>query len=307
MRILVTGASGLLGFNLAFEASKDHTVIGVVNSHPIQTELFEVRQTDLLAPGAVSALLSETKPDWIIHCAALANLEDCEANPDLAHLINSELPGELALQAAGLGLPIVYISTDAVFDGQRGEYVEEDATNPLGVYARTKLIGEGNVADANPHAIIARVNMFGWSLTGKRSLAEFFFYNLQAGKQLKGFTDVFFCPLLVNDLAEILLAMLEKELSGLYHVVSSDCISKYDFGVAVADKFGFDSELIAPVSVEEGGLKAARSPLLTLKSDKAAQALGNPLPDITSGLTRFYELHQKGYPQQLRDSLISNN
>lgn len=307
MRIFVTGASGLLGFNLAFEASKNHTVIGVVNSNPIKTDLFEVRQADLLAPGAVSALINETKPDWIIHCAALANLEDCEENPDLAHLINSELPGALALQAANLGLPIVHISTDAVFDGQRGEYTEEDSPNPLNVYARTKLAGEGNVADVNPHAIIARVNMFGWSLTGKRSLAEFFFYNLQAGNSLKGFTDVFFCPLLVNDLAEILLAMLEKELSGLYHVVSSDCISKYDFGVAIADKFGFDSELIAPVSVEESGLKAARSPRLTLKSNKVAQALGSSLPEISTGLARFYELHQKGYPQQLRDSLISNN
>ena len=303
---MVTGASGLLGFNLAFEASKDHTVIGVVNSHSIQTELFEVLQTDLLAPGAVTALITEAKPDWIIHCAALANLEDCESNPDLAHLINSELPSELAIQAAALDIPIVHISTDAVFDGQQGNYTEEDQTNPLSVYARTKLAGEGNVADVNPHAIIARVNMFGWSLTGKRSLAEFFFYNLQAGKQLKGFTDVFFCPLLVNDLAETLLAMLEKELSGLFHVVSSDCISKYDFGVAVADKFGFDSELIAPVSVEDGGLKAARSPRLTLKSDKAAQALGRSLPDITSGLTRFHALHQNGYPQQLQNSLLSN-
>ena len=307
MRILVTGASGLLGFNLAFEASKNHTVIGVVNSQPIQTDMFEVRQMDLLAPGAVTALITETKPDWIVHCAALANLEDCEANPDLAHLINSELPGELALQASTLGLPMIHISTDAVFDGLKGNYTEEDQTNPLSVYARTKLVGEGNVADAYPQAIIARVNMFGWSLTGKRSLAEFFFYNLQAGNQLKGFTDVFFCPLLVNDLAETLLAMLEKELSGLYHVVSSDCISKYDFGVAVADKFGFDSDLIAPVSVEDGGLKAARSPRLTLKSEKAAQALGSPLPDMTSGMTRFYELHQQSYPQQLLDSLISSN
>ena len=86
MRILITGASGLLGFNLAMKASKNHAVVGVVNSHPIQTDMFEVQQADLLAPGAVTTLIAEAKPDWIVHCAALANLEDCEANPDMAHL-----------------------------------------------------------------------------------------------------------------------------------------------------------------------------------------------------------------------------
>jgi dTDP-4-dehydrorhamnose reductase len=304
MRILVTGASGLLGLNLAIEAAKEHTVIGVVNQHPFRSDNFEVRQVDLLAPGTVSALIDGVQPDWVVHCAALANLEDCEANPDLAHLTNGELPGEIARQTFDRGIPLVHISTDAVFDGQRGDYTENDIPNPLSEYARTKLVGEHVVADVYPEAIIARINMFGWSLSGKRSLAEFFFYNLQAGNPLKGFTDVFFCPLLANDLAGVLLAMLEKELSGLFHVVSSECMTKYDFGVAVAELFGFDPSLIAPTSVSEGELKASRAPLLTLRSDKLAQALGCPLPNVTNGLARFYELYQQGYPVQLRESLI---
>jgi dTDP-4-dehydrorhamnose reductase len=304
MRILVTGASGLLGLNFAIEAAKEHTVIGVVNQHPFRSDTFEVRQVDLLAPGTVSALIDNVQPDWVVHCAALANLEDCEANPDLAHLTNGELPGEIARKTFDKGIPLVHISTDAVFDGQRGDYTENDIPDPLSEYARTKLEGERAVADAYPEAIIARVNMFGWSLSGKRSLAEFFFYNLQAGNPIKGFTDVFFCPLLANDLAGVLLAMLEKELSGLFHVVSSECMSKYDFGVAVAELFGFDPNLIAPTAVSEGGLKASRARLLTLRSDKLAQALGRPLPNVTNGLARFYELYQQGFPVQLRESMV---
>ena len=84
MRILVTGASGLLGLNLALEAARQHTVFGTVNSNTLNTNAFSVLQVDLLAPGAVERLLEQTQPEWVIHCAALANLDACEANPPLA-------------------------------------------------------------------------------------------------------------------------------------------------------------------------------------------------------------------------------
>jgi dTDP-4-dehydrorhamnose reductase len=198
------------------------------------------------------------------------------------------------------------VSTDAVFDGQRGEYTEDDTPNPLSIYAQTKYDSEQAVASANPDAIIARVNLFGWSLSGKRSLAEFFYYNLQAHKPVKGFTDVYFCPLLANDLAQIFLEMVDKGLKGLYHVVSRECITKYDFGVRISRQFGLDSTLILPTSVTEGGLQAARSPNLTLKSDKLADAINRSLPGLSTGIERFYALYQQSYPQKLFGMRLSN-
>jgi dTDP-4-dehydrorhamnose reductase len=242
--------------------------------------------------------LEIARPDWIIHCAALANLDACEADPALAQRLNAEVPGELAALAAGARM--VHISTDAVFDGQCGDYGEEDPPNPLCIYARSKLEGERRVLGANPEAAVARVNLHGWSISGKRSLSEFFFYNLQAGKPVLGFTDVYFCPMLANDLAGVLLAMLEKGLKGLYHTVSSESLTKYDFGLRIARKFGLDESLITPSSVEEAGLKAARSPRLTLKTEKLSQALGIVLPGISSGIERLYTLYQQGYPQMLK-------
>ncbi|MGD9093846.1 MAG: SDR family oxidoreductase [Anaerolineales bacterium] len=300
MRILVTGASGLLGLNLALEAAKDHDVVGIIKDHPIKTDTFTVLQTDLLAPGAVEDLLDQSQPDWIIHCAALANVDACETDPLLAQKLNSELPRKLATYVGRGGARLLHVSTDAVFDGQRGGYSEQDMPNPLSVYARTKLDGERAVVESNPDAIIARVNLYGWSLSGKRSLAEFFFNNLSGGIGVSGFTDVFFCPLLVNDLADIFLKMLDSGLSGLYHVLSPECISKYQFGTAIAQKFGFDQQLITPTSVESGGLRAKRSPRLTLRVDKLTQALGEPPPDLSTGLDSFYTLYQQGYPQKLR-------
>ena len=162
--------------------------------------------------------------------------------------------------------------------GRRGNYSEEDVPNPLGVYARSKLAGEQAVVEANPQAIIARVNLFGWSLFGKRSLAEFFFNNLSAGKSCMGFTDVFFCPMLANDLGTVFLKMLEAGLSGLYHVVGSQCLSKYEFGVQVARRFGFDEKLVIPSSVQDSGLKAARSPNLTTAHRQAYPRFGRASP-----------------------------
>jgi dTDP-4-dehydrorhamnose reductase len=299
MRILITGASGLLGLNLALETTRRHTVFGTVNHHTLNTDAFTVIQTDLLAPGAVERLLERTQPEWVIHCAALANLDACEADPLLAQQLNTNLPLKLASYVARSGARLVYVSTDSVFDGLRGDYSEEDIPTPIGVYSRTKLDGELVVAEADSSAIIARVNLFGWSLTGNRSLAEFFFNNLSLRKRVMGFTDVFFCPLLANDLAHIFVRMLEENLSGLYHVVSSESLSKYDFGLRLAQRFNLDGDLIDPTSVTQSGLKATRSPNLSLRSDKLARALGEPLPRLSTGLEKLYTLYQQGYPQIL--------
>ena len=290
----------MLGLNLALEAAKDHTVFGTVNKHAIKTGAFTVIQADLLAEGAVERLLDQTGPDWVIACAALANLEDCEQHPALAEQLNTDLPAKLAKLVARGGARLVQVSTDAVFDGRVGGYRETDLPNPLSIYARTKLEGEHRVAEIDPQAIIARVNLFGWSGSGSRSLVEFFFYNLSAGNRVMGFTDVFFCPLLVNDLSYLLFKMLNMRLGGLYHVVSQECTSKYEFGIRLARRFGLDESLITPTSVEEAGLEASRSPRLTLRSDKLARMLGEPLPDLSTGLERLYTLYQQGYPQFLK-------
>jgi dTDP-4-dehydrorhamnose reductase len=309
MRILVTGASGLLGINLALEASKEHSVFGLVNNHVIRSPHFKIVTGDLLVPGTAERVLDDIQPDWVIHCAALANLDACEADPAQARQINSKIPRRLAELVARGGARLLHVSTDAVFDGRRPvgssgkavPYTEEDDPNPIGVYTSSKLEAERLVAEVNPQAIIARVNLFGYSLGGQRSLSEFFLYNLQSGKPVKGFTDVYFCPLLANDLGQIFLRMLSVGLSGLYHVVSSECLTKHDFGLRIARLFELDENLIQPSSVKEGGLKASRSPNLNLNSGKLASAMGSPMPSVTEGLEKFHQLYQQGYPTMIRE------
>lgn len=300
---LVTGASGLLGLNLALHLSGKHQVTGVIHKDELKDVPFEVIVTDLSKPGECEWVLNTTMPEVIIHCAAMAIVDECEVDPQRAMRVNADVPGELAGFAQQAGIKFVHISTDAVFDGAKGNYSEMDQPNPLSTYARTKLAGEVAVMAHNPEALVARVNFYGWSLRGQRSLAEFFFNNLSAGQPVNGFKDVRFSPLFVMDLIETLLKMVEKDLTGLYHTVSCESISKYDFGVAIAKEFGFDPALVKPVSVNEGGLKAARSPNLNLNTGKLAQALGHPLPGIQQGLKRFHRQHDENYSQKLREFL----
>lgn len=300
MRLLITGASGLLGINLALEAMREHEVIGVDRGR-LKSAPFQVMKADFLQANEINSIIESINPDWLINCAAMANIDECEKHPEQAKILNADLPSELTTICSKRHIKFIHLSTDAVFDGTKEDsYTEEDVPAPQSVYAQTKLEGERAVQEANSGAIIARVNFFGWSLGGRRSLGEFFVNNLSEGKNVNGFTDVIFCPMWVNHLAQTLIAMLEKDLHGLYHVVGAQPMNKYQFGVEVARKFGLDENLISPQSVERSELTAKRSHNLWLSVHKLSTDLGRPLPDFSTGLDGFYTQFQQGYPQKIR-------
>jgi dTDP-4-dehydrorhamnose reductase len=302
-RILVTGASGLLGINLIHEAMTTHDVTGVDRGKLLSSP-FKLIKMDLLDEGTIDSVLDSVRPDWLINCVALPDLDACEKNPELARRLNTELPGQLAGACKTRGVAFAHISTDAVFGGVKdGFYTEADETHPLSVYAQTKAESERLVLSENPNAIVTRVNFYGWSLTGSRSLAEFFFNNLMNNKSMNGFTDVNFCPMLVNDTARLLLKMLQKGLSGLYHLVGTQAMSKYQFGVEIARKFGFDESKVNPKSVNASGLIAPRSHNLCLSTNKLSTDLGESLPQFPTGLSEFYTQYKQGYPQKIRSYL----
>ncbi len=307
MRLLITGASGLLGINLALDASRVHQVVGV-DRNTLLSPPFELVKADLLEPKAVPYVLKQSKPDSVIHCAAMADVDACETNPPLARQMNVDLPAQMAEACRRHRIRLVHLSTDAVFDGQKtGSYTESDSASPLGIYAQTKYEGEQAVLQTDPQAIVARVDFYGWSLSGRRSLAEFFVNNLSNGKMVNGFTDVIFCPMWVNHLGETLISMLEHGLRGLYHVVGPQAMSKYQFGIEIARKFGLNESLISPQSVDKSSLTARRSHNLRLSTHKLSTDLGMTLPGFSTGLGEFYAQYQQGYPQKIRSYTQENS
>ncbi|GMR10733.1 MAG: dTDP-4-dehydrorhamnose reductase [Anaerolineae bacterium] len=304
MRILITGASGLLGSNVLL-ASIDagYHVTATSHSRPIRASGAQWKAADLTVEGAAAQLLDDTQPEWVVHCAAATDVDRCEQDPDWAFALNRDMAAAVAAAAGDAGASMVHISTDAVFDGGPGPHREIDPTNPINKYGESKLSGERAVLAANPGAAVVRTNFYGWSPNGRTSLAEWFLGNLRAGEPCNGFTDIRFSPLLVNDLAQALFRILQGGASGIWHLGCTGQFSKYEFGVRIAEVFDLDPNLIAPVESHTVGLRAKRPKDLSLDSDKAVQELEIDLPPCDEGIRRFSVLEQGGYSDRLENLL----
>jgi dTDP-4-dehydrorhamnose reductase len=211
--------------------------------------------------------------------------------------VNVEMSGRLAALAAQTGAQFVYISSDSVFDGVRGSYAEEDQVKPVNAYARSKLDGETAV-----RALVVRTNIYGWNMQPKTGLAEWILSQLESGSEVPGFQDVIFCPILVNDLGDAILEMLERKLSGLYHVAGSEPCSKYEFALHLAGTFGLDKALVRPSSIEQSTLQAPRPKNTSLRTARIHRALGRAMPSLDAGLLRFKALRDSGFVARLRQS-----
>lgn len=300
MRLLVTGATGLLGRVIVLDNRDRHEVVALTHAQPLDVPGVRSVQVDLTDGAALAEAWDTVQPDLVLHTAALATIEACERDPDLARRINVDATAALARLAVSTGARMVHVSTDAVFDGADGPYREFDQPAPLSVYARTKLSAEEAVLEAAPNALIARVNFFGWSRSGTRSVAEFFFNALSHGTAVTGFTDVEFTSLYNRDTGARLVAAAEEGLSGLFHVGSSDRLSKFEFGRALARTFGFNETLVQPGSVASLGAGIVRSNRLSMDSSAFAAATGRPMPTLAEGLERMRQDGESGYAARVR-------
>ena len=305
MRLLITGASGLLGSNLllaAFDAG--HQVFATSLTRPIQLSGVDWRTADLTSPEESAALMNAVEPDWVIHCAAATDVDQCEADQAWAFTLNRNMARNVAEAAREAGAVHVHISTDAVFDGGQGPHAETDEARPINSYGRSKLKGEQAVVDANPQAAIVRTNIYGWSPPGRSSLAEWFLESLRQGKRRPGFTDICINPLLVNHLTGLLLHVLEAGLSGIYHIASREPITKYELGVRIAQVFALDADLVLPIESEDAGLKAARPKDLSLEVGKIERDLGVHMPEVDDGVATLRRLEQDGYRERLEALML---
>jgi dTDP-4-dehydrorhamnose reductase len=306
-RLLITGASGLLGANLVLAAHEEHEVIAVYHRHPIELEGVQSVSADLSQPAIAKELFDRFQPDWVVHGAAATDVDACEDDSDMAFRLNSTMAGYVATAAADTQARLIHISTDAVFDGGAWHYSESDPTEPVNTYGRSKLEGEKTVTQAHPQSIIVRTNIFGWNAQQKFSLAEWFLDRLEKGINTPGFSNVFFSPILVNDLINRLFQLLKTTHSGIIHLAGADCISKYEFGRELAVIFRLDPNLVDRVSSENAGLKAPRAERLCLRSENIAHVFYSHPVGIREGLHRLKTLREEGYNNRLRSMVRSND
>ncbi len=303
-RLLITGASGLLGANLVLAATEEYEVIALYYRHAIELAGVQSISADLSQPGIAKELFDRYQPDWVIHCAADTSIDELESNPKRAFRMNRDMATNVAEAAQEIGAKMVHISTDAVFDGREGPYREGDPTEPVNVYGKSKLAGEQAVQAVYPEALIIRTNIFGWNAQSKSSLAEWFINNLMQGIPCKGFDDVYFNPLLVNHLWVIINSLIKSDLRGVFHVGSDQCISKFEFGVRLAEFFDLNKELISAIEIETGSLRAPRPKNTCLDCSKIRKVVNVGLLDLESNISFFHELEQLGYVEEIRKMAV---
>ncbi len=274
MRILITGASGLLGSKIAEIAlSGGHEVFSGYCHH--LPEAGEAVKLDLVEGDKVERAIADIAPQVVFHTAALTDVDRCEADPDFAWRTNVLGTERVAKSGAEVGAYLVYVSTDYVFDGEEGMYREEDRTNPVNRYGLTKLLGEGFCS------LVARTSVIYGArpASGKVNFALWLIERLSSGEEVRIVTDQFITPTLNTNLAKMLLEAAERRLSGVYHMAGATRVSRYDFAVEIAREFGLDEGLIVPSKMGEMKWKAKRPKDSSLETAKAARVLEEkPLP-----------------------------
>jgi dTDP-4-dehydrorhamnose reductase len=304
-RVLILGATGFLGANLAATAPASLTVMRQarrqlgVNSGQVQVV------PDIEESKRLAGLLDRVRPTAVVNCIALASVDQCERDPERAASLNVEFPALLAQACAQRDVALVHFSTDAVFGGKEGPYFEDDCVSPINEYGRSKARGERAVLEANPLALVVRTNIYGWSPTGNRSLFEFFFNLLSENQRAPGFTDVFFRPISVLDLWPALTGWISDardcSVGGVRHATGSELISKYEFGCRIAKQFNLDSRLMAAVSIKNAGLKAPRASVLDVHPSplQSAGDLAPWPPAMSASLAALNQELRNGLREQL--------
>ena len=302
LRLLVTGANGLLGSNLVLSYKSHFEIYGTsLHAPPAQFQGHEFFPLDLTEFELVNQLLAFIKPHFVIHTAALTDVDFCEQNPKMANLVNQKVTAHIAQQCKNLRSKLVFISSDAVYDSglptrRNSETAEVKAQN---YYTETKLWAEREIQDILSDSLIIRTCLYGWNLQNKMSFSEFILDAILRNKRIQLFEDVFFSPTLVNDLADALKQLMELNSSGIFNIGASDFLSKYHFGLKLAEIFKLSSQSIESTSIIKKNLSARRPMNPSTDITKLCQSLNRQMPTVHEGLVRFRNALGNGYLENL--------
>jgi len=283
-KILITGGSGLLAVNWALFTRDSYMVTLLLHHKRISLTGVETDIAPVSSLEACSSLLKKHQPDIVIHTAGLANVEGCDSNPDLAKEVNVNLAKNMAIACSKQAVKMVHISTDHIFSGDHEFSTEDAKTNPLNVYSQTKLLGEQQVLKHCQDALVIRTNFFASGLRYRESFSDTILNSLRNNEPIGLFSDVFFSPILVDELAKRTHQLIESNACGVFNIVSNERLSKYDFGIKLANVFDLDTELIKKISIDDKINLIARPKDMSLSNTKVCQTLNSKIASLSEQL-----------------------
>ena len=293
-RILIIGGSGLLGTNWAVETRSSHDVTLALNHRIISIPGTSALTLDWLDDEESSRAFASISPDLVVHAAGLTSVEKCESDPVSARVMNSDLASRVARTCAQLGIKLIHISTDHLFDGTRPELREDTSVCPLNVYGKTKADAEVAVLKECPDALVVRTNFYGWGPPYRRSFSDWIVDSLSSGKTIDAFEDVFYSPLLVTELIEVAMQLAQIDISGIVHVAGPERISKYDFASKLAAAMKLDASLLRKARQADFKNLVLRPRDMSLSSEKAFSILQRNPGTIDDHLRKLIVQREEG-------------
>lgn len=278
--IVFTGGSSLLAQSWIKYNLPDYNYILALHQRKLEQSKHKIIYFNYNDVAEIAEQLKLLKADVLINCIGLTSVEDCEENQTLAKETNVEIAGNIASACRQSGVKMVHISTDHLFEGTSAFSDEGTQLSPLNVYAKTKGEGEQVISKNNPEALVIRTNFFGWGPAYKASFSDKILKYLESEKASNLFDDVYYTPIYVKTLSEKIYLLLDKNASGIFNVCSNERITKYQFGLMIADTFGYSKKLVNPTSIDDVPHLTARPKDMSLSNHKLCAFLGTSIPSL---------------------------
>jgi dTDP-4-dehydrorhamnose reductase len=299
-RILITGGSGLLALNWALAVRDRFSITLGLHKRNVSVPGIQTQAIDLESIDSLVRSIENLDPLVVIHSAGLTSVERCESDPGLAHHANVTLAANVAKACDILGVKLVHVSTDHLFDGQDIFVDENHVTAPVNVYGKTKAEAEWRVLESNPHSLVIRTNFFGWGTSYRHSFSDMVIDALRSGEELKLFRDVFYTPILVESVASVIHDLIDLNANGIFNVVGDERISKFGFGLKIAAQFSLDSQRIRPVLFLDQAALVLRPLDMSLSNRKVSDFLGRRLGGSQEHIAILHRQELNGLAREMR-------
>ena len=276
LRVVIFGGSGLLAVNWAIYCRESHDIHLVLHNRIVHFEGVSFHTVNNFDEPAIESVLKAIKPDLVVNTVALTNVDYCEQHQEVAFATNSTLASLIAGVCVDLGIKLLHISTDQLFDGKKNQYREDDVCSPINVYGRSKLAAENNILNVFSEALIVRTNFFGWGTSYRQSYNEFIERTIQRKSPVYLSPSIFFTPVYLRQLVEYCMQLAIMDAYGIFHVSSDERVSKSAFGQMLCVSQKLDPSFISDVELETGLTRVIgqRPRNMALKNQKLKDALG---------------------------------
>jgi dTDP-4-dehydrorhamnose reductase len=295
MKILITGANGFLGYYLTEKLlQKKYTIIatgkGECRLPFAHYDNFTYTEMDFTDPFSIHDIFEKFSPDAIVHAGAISKVDDCQQNQWQAYQVNTEATVTLLINAEEYKSFFVFVSTDFIFDGESGMYSEDDKPNPVNFYGKTKVEAEEAVKEYKyDWAIVRTVLVYGKPQAGRGNILSVVKEKLEKGETYNVVDDQVRTPTYVGDLADGIIAVIEKKAKGIYHLSGEDVLTPYQMAVRAAEYLGLDKTLIKKVTAADFSQPAKRPHKTGFVIDKAKNELGYKPLSFEEGLKKTFE------------------